>query len=204
MKLLSALVLSALFAAHTAFAAPLVGTTTTALPVDHATEVIAFDDQAASAFVTRTIGNVTFSSIDEILTIDSEYSDYYNTSGSGYLDNHRGYSAALRFDFEKTVSAFAFNWGASDTQWVLTAFDATGTVLDVLQATITNGSGAGDYIGLAHAGIAYATLTTNAPNDWIFIDNFTLAAEAPEPGSLALLGLALGAIALVRARKAIG
>lgn len=164
-----------------------------------------FDTSAQGTYASVGSGNLTVSGIGGAIRVADDYPNRYNGRGAAYLDNDAGRTSGFRFDFATLVSAFAFNWGASDVTWTLSAFDATGHLLESVLAPITNGSNAGDFIGLANAGIKYATLVSSSAGsqDWVFVDNVSFAAAAvPEPASIALIGLGLaGVVALRRRRK---
>lgn len=201
------LALAALTFAGSVLAAPIYGTSGMGAPsIPGATGVINFESQSNAAFSSLALGGVTFVGLTGNLRTDNSFANQYNGRGTRYMDNSAGQTNQIRFNFTGTLNAFAFNWGASDAQWTLTGFDAANNALESYNIPITGASNAGDFVGLAVNGMAYATLTTSSGNDWIFIDNFTIAAggaanEIPEPGSLGLLGLGLAALA-VRRRKA--
>jgi hypothetical protein len=170
------------------------------------TGIANFENNGIGTSSSVTSGILTVSGIDGPIRVADDYPNQYNGRGNAYLDNNQGGTNGFRFDFATIVGAFAFNFGASDNVWTLTAFDAAGHMLESVAAPITNGSNAGNYIGLADAGIQYATLTTSF-SDWVFVDNLVYAAAqtaaVPEPGSIALLALgAVGVIAMRRRRAA--
>jgi PEP-CTERM motif len=113
----------------------------------------------------------------------------------------------MRIDFSTSVSAFAFLWGASDNTWDLRAYDAGNNLIESLVIGAVFGSNAGDYFGIAAAGIAYATLTDRLDNiadgDYVFLDNFHYVenVSVPEPSSLGLLGVGLLAVGFGRRRQ---
>lgn len=179
---------------NAATASPIQGVSGSAAPtIAGQTAVITFDDQSDTSFASKTIGSVTFSGIGGLLRTSSAYAGYYNGRGAYYLDNDAGNTTGIRFDFATPVSAFAFNWGASDQAWTLSAFDAMGSLLESMTTPITQGSNAGDFIGIQTANIAWATLTTRSGGDWVFVDNLAIAqaatAAVPEPSTYALLAL---------------
>ena len=194
-----------LFAAS-ASATPLSGTDGSGNPpVPGATTTVDFDGQGNQTAASFTLGGVTISGIGGDLRIDNTFAGQYNGRGDHYLDNNAGGTNEIRFDFGGTVSAFAFNFGASDVLWTLSAFDSSSNLIESVNAPITHGSNAGEYIGLADAGIAYATLTASQGGDWVFVENVTVAGEnsnnVPEPATLALCGLGLAAIARSRRKS---
>ena len=127
---------------------------------------------------TYTEGNVTFSTEDGgPLRIYDHFN--YNTSGY-YLQNnsletsYQSLSSSLKFSFSSAVSVFGFNWGASNRQWYLRAYDSNNTLLETYNLPITTSANNGGYVGISGDSevISYATLMSTG-NDWIFIDNFT-------------------------------
>ncbi|MEO8937458.1 MAG: PEP-CTERM sorting domain-containing protein [Burkholderiaceae bacterium] len=206
MKLIIGAVALALLAGN-AVATPVSGTDGMGTPtIAGQTGIVNFDSTALATRSSLTSGAVTISGIGGSIRVANDYPGQYNGRGAAYLDNDQGDTNGFRFDFASIVNAFAFNFGASDNVWTLTAFDASGHVLESVRAPITNGSNAGDYIGLADAGIKYATLTTSS-SDWVFVDNFVYAAPlvrasaVPEPGSIALIGLGIAGVVAMRRRK---
>jgi hypothetical protein len=197
----------ALLAASIVHASPITGTSGFSAPVvPGATATVDFETQPNATFSSLTLGGVTVTGVTGQLSTSDQYANQYNGRGVRYLDNNPGgnYTNTIRFDFASAVNAFAFNWGASDEAWVLRAFDAGNNLLESFDLPSTFASNDGDYVGLATAGIKYATLTTNG-NDWVFIDNITTApatgGTVPEPPTLALLGLSLLGFAASRRRK---
>lgn len=177
-------------------------------PISHAAlnggTVIDFDDQAAADYIQLTIDDVTFSSVDSPFTIGADFNGSYNTGGGQSLFNGFDYvPLAFRFDFATTVTAFGFNWGAADFDWTLSAYDSADNLLDSQVIAPTFGSNAQEFFGIAAAGIAYATLSTNS-GDYVFIDNFTYAGDGgvdvPVPASAPLALLMLAGLAGVRRR----
>jgi hypothetical protein len=167
--------------------------------VSGTTTTITFDAQPDAIFSSLNLAGVTFSGIGGSLRTDNGYPDQYNGRGSRYLDNNAGLTNSIRFDFDNLVDAFAFNWGASNVQWVLTAYGISDDLIESFNLPITTSSNAGDYVGLANPGMAYATLTATQGGDYVFIDNFTVR-SVPEPSitlssAIAMLGL------LVRRRR---
>ncbi len=197
---------AALVACAAAQATPITGTSGLGAPiVTGATGVVTFETDAIGSYASLTDGTLTVSGIGGNIRVANDYAGEYNGRDTRYLDNSAGGTNGFRFDFSTTVSGFAFNWGASDVAWTLSAYDALGTLIETAVAPITGGSNAGDYFGLSAAGIKYATLTASSDGDWVFIDNIAYAAQAsndlPEPGSIALIGLALLGAGVARRRS---
>lgn len=160
-----------------------------------------FDATPAGTYTSLTFGNVTISSVGaDPFTVGTDYNGSYNTSGGQSIYNDFDYvPTAFRFDFASAVSAFAFNWGAADYSWTLSAFDALDNLLDALVIAPTYGSNAGEFFGIAAGGISYATLI-GPGGDYVFIDNFasTTVAPVPVPAGLPLLLTAFGGLMVLR------
>ncbi len=135
---------------------------------------------------TYTEGNVTFSSEDNgQIHINSSYDGRYNNTGDS-LQNHPYRSENLKFSFSSLVSAFGFNWGASDNLWDLKAYDSNNTLLETYTLPAVVNSNNGEYYGISSDSynISYATLidtNNHHTSDYIFIDNFTYLAT-PDDG----------------------
>jgi hypothetical protein len=190
-----------------AFATPITGTSASGPVVPGATATIGFEDQPIATFSSVTIGDVKFSGVGGSLRTTSTFVGGFNTKGTRLLDNNAGGTSGFRFDFTNPLSAFAFNFGASDNDWTLSAYSSSGALLESLTLARILGSNSGNYYGLADAGISYALLTSAIPNDYVLLDNFTIAeqpaaANVPEPASLALLGAGLAGVLATRRRKA--
>lgn len=168
--------------------------------------LIDFEAQATGTFTSLTIGNVTFStSGNQVGYVDSAFAGQYNTTGQSLKNSYEsGAFSSLRISFASAVSAFGFNWGASDQTWQLRAYDSGNNLLEGWPMPITSSSNAGEFYGIAYAGIAYAILDTTPVGDYIFVDNFRYAPASvgvPEPTTMLLLGLGLVGIAAFRKRS---
>lgn len=170
--------------------------------------IINFNSQVIGVYNILSIGDVTFSADPSTLRIQSTYAGQFNTTGL-YLDNNSNGFGSLTIDFTTSVNAFGFNFGASNTNWTLTAYDTHDNVLESTIIAETTGSNAGDFFGLATAGTSYAVLEMTGSynyggNDWILMDNFsynTQAAPVPEPATMVLLGLGLVGLAGIGRKK---
>ena len=155
--------------------------------------VIDFSNGAGTSGTgTYTEGNVTFSSEDGAqIRIDTNYEGRYNTTGHYFQNNCQPHSYciapligdSLKFSFSSPVSAFGFNWGASNILWDLKAYDSSNNLLETYTLPILGGNNNGEYYGISSDSdnISYATLIYQPAGDgtdWILIDNFTYLIES--------------------------
>jgi hypothetical protein len=157
------------------------------------TTVIDFESQANASFSSLTLNSVTFLGVDQNLRTDNRYATAsgntyvgYNCMGVRCLDNNTfgdasSFAKSIRFNFATPTEGFAFNFGASDSIWVLRAYNNANQLLGSVNIPAIQTSNAGDYFGLrfANSNISYATLIDSdlcnshcSWGDWIFIDNF--------------------------------
>lgn len=166
--------------------------------------VIDFTGVPTGSYSTDTFGNVTISATSGTYTISNQFAGSYNTTGEN-LQANQSSSESLRFDFASPVSAFGFNFGASDYTWNLQAYNASGAPLESYGISATKSVNNGAFFGLADPSISYATLTnTNSGLDLVTLDNFSSVTAPgnggsgpviPEPGSLWLFASGLLGIA---------
>ena len=163
--------------------------------------VITFETVTPGTYGSLALSGVTFSvASGTLITVNNAYAGSYNNTGQS-LQNIYSFGN-LTINFSPSVFAFGFNWGASDTTWTLTAFDASNNVLNAFNLPITHSSNAGEFYGLGGFGslIAKATLVGDF-NDYIFVENSTIAA-IPEPSTYAALaGLGVLGFAAYRRRR---
>lgn len=125
-----------------------------------------------SSFGSVVLNGITFSGVGGNLVADN-FPGLYNCQGPVCLGNNGGSTASFRFDFASPVNKFLFNYGATNQNWTLTAYNAGGQVLGTTQVSSINASNAGEYVGIqSNQGISYA-IFTHSGGDWILIDNFT-------------------------------
>lgn len=161
--------------------------------------VVDFESVGTVNVPSLSVGGVTFTGNTDI-EVDSDFAGNFNTRGLYHITNHGNDPTSFLFDFDTTVDAFAFMWGAADVVWNLSVYNGV-ALLETLAINPTYGSNAGDYFGIASAGITHATLvkSSGSGSDYVFIDNFTYSTSStstsvPEPASLALLGLGLAGL----------
>jgi len=168
--------------------------------------VIDFESPAAGTYTTLTLSGVTFTpDAGNLMWVDGAYIGQYNNFGAQSLHNNYDPQSfnTLTINFNGITSGFGFFWGASDSQWVLTAYDASSNPIESFALPITRSSNAGDFVGLLDPGIAWATLAGTG-TDYVFIDNLEFnptGTSTPEPGSLLLLGSAVLGLGGVIRRK---
>ncbi|HWU53895.1 MAG TPA: PEP-CTERM sorting domain-containing protein [Rhizomicrobium sp.] len=181
-----------------------------------------FESATPGNFVTQTYGGLTVTAINSLyanpasFSIANDYAGQYNTRGLQHISNFGDEFQELRFDFANPTSAFGFLFGASDSTWILDAYNSSNTLLDTFSIPATHASNAGDFFGLGGlGGASYATLTqvqdgayAGGGVDYVFVDNFTyeggkIERRVPEPLTVSIFGAGLaGALVLRRRRKA--
>lgn len=140
--------------------------------------------------------------------------NYYTNITSPYLSNgyfNNFYSGTLRFDFSEQIHAVGFWLGSTNNDWLFTAYDANGTVLDTQTFTAAGGSSEVFYgVAVNNSYIDYAIMTPvqGGVQDYIFLDNFMLGpadpappAPVPEPVSFILFGSGIAVVAGSRAKR---
>ena len=161
--------------------------------------VIDFESVAQANYNVLATSGVTITGSGGSGTFDitAALSGQYNASGNNLQNGTQG-ASVFSFQFAGAVSAFGFNFGASNEDWLLQAFDSSATLLDSWVLPQTWFSNSGDYFGIAANGITTVVLTqltnVNDPaTDHILLDNFSFVSGdvVPEPGILALLGVGL-------------
>jgi hypothetical protein len=157
---------------------------------------VGFDSLAPGTFASVTDGAVTISGLGPPITVGADQAGFYNTVGRSVTNGSDRDPDAFRIDFASPVTAFAFNFGASDSSWSLSAFDSNDNVVDTMVILPVLTSNAGDYFGLSGGDISYVILidmfTSSQIGDQVFIDNVTYVAgdsTIPEPATLAIWSL---------------
>lgn len=122
---------------------------------------------------TTTVGHVNFLGPRVYVDANTAIAGNYNTTGARYLTNGSA-TKVFSINFPSPVSAFGFNFGASDITWTMTAYDAAGNVVETMAIPATRGSNSGNYFGLSAPGIASVYLQQGAGlrlTDLVYLDN---------------------------------
>ena len=165
--------------------------------------IVDFDSLPTGLFASVGASGVTFTGVGAPLDIGSDFIGAFNTRGTQSLYNNFDLAPhTIEIAFDNPVSAFAFNWGASDNIWDMTAFDSADNILETSAIDPVFSSNAGDFFGIATAGIARILLVDRLdtiPNgDYVFVDNFTFAGNVspvPLPGAVWLMLSSIAALA---------
>lgn len=157
-----------------------------------------FENTAYGTYQSLTYGDLTITGQVNVVNLSAGY----NTSGTHALDNVNGNTTqTLVLTFANAVSAFALNAGAVSGPWAITANG---------QSVNYGGNGSDNtksYYGITGVGDFTTATVTFAPNDYLFLDNFTYkavgaAAAVPEPASWAMMIGGFGMIgATLRSRR---
>ena len=165
--------------------------------------VIDFESAAAGSYSSLTVGGVSFTTgAGTSLYVNTNYAGNYNTVGKSLANTYSGDAfGLLTLTFSAPTKAFGFNWGAADTVWTLSAYDASNNLLGSRSLDATRASNAGEFFGLGFASdIAYATIAGNR-SDYVFVDNLTLAAAVPEPSAYGLMAIGLAGLGFAARRR---
>lgn len=139
--------------------------------------LIDFESTAAGQYASLTIFDVTFSDPGgDVLDVDGDFAGLFNTRGSQSMSNDFDYVPdQFRFDFASPVTAFGFNWGASDNDWRMDVYGTDGLLESHIIPKVYS-SNAGDYFGAVVNGISYVILTdlkdSISNGDYVFVDDF--------------------------------
>lgn len=177
--------------------------------------VIDFAAMATGVYTSLTVAEVTFTALNGDLNVTDAWGGSYNTTGRHLADDYTNNASSIRFDFAADVTAFGFNFGASDSTWELAAFDADGVKLESMKLNKTYSSNAGEWFGIAANGISWATLSVidGCWDDYVMIDDFAYTggwtdggsnletSEVPVPAAAPLLAAGLGILGFMKRRR---
>lgn len=167
---------------------------------------IDFSSAPLGSFTSLDMGDVLFTASggDGTGFITDSLGGSYNTEGRNLQNGTRGF-LTLTLDFDFAVDAFAFNFGASNEDWQLSAYDSANNLLDSHILSQTWWDNDDEFFGIEFDGIASATLTqlthiNDQYTDHILLDNFTYveSTSIPEPSIIILMGVGLVGLGLAR------
>ena len=173
------------------------------------TTVIDFAGLSPWSGTSLTVGDVTF---DGIYGINNNSFDIRTIGGvwAEVLEANRWGATAIGFSFANAVSKFSFNTygNTPDANWVLDAFDASGSLVGTqTYGRITLGATLDTIaeISSTSANIVYATMSDLNPikdgGSILYVDNFTYTAPVPEPSTYALMLGGLGMVGFMAYRR---
>ncbi|MBC7784039.1 MAG: PEP-CTERM sorting domain-containing protein [Burkholderiales bacterium] len=175
---------------------------------------IDFESTTSGAYNATTIGNTTFTGLDGAYTIDTQYNGSYNINGLKSLHSIPGpppnftiLPSKIEMFFTLPVSAVAFNWGAADNVWQMSAYDSANALIETNLIALSPNSSVnnGEYFGVVSPDIKRIVLIDQKDaylnGDEVFIDDVTTSFEAlPEPSSAAVMVFGLAAYLMRRRR----
>jgi len=169
--------------------------------------LVDFSAVASGSYATLTTGNVSFSGNGTVF-VENTYGGLYNSSGKYLTNNVSGFTELL-IDFAAPVSAFGFNWGASNEDWTLSAYDSASNLIASYSVPMTEFSNAGDFFGIAASDISYARLTQatfeDGPVDYSLFDNLQYTTDqvsnVPELATWTMMLLGFSAVGFSMRRR---
>ncbi len=208
LKLSTGLVIGLLFfGASAANASPITLKTD---PVLSGASVIDFSSVPTGKYTSFTTDGVTFKANDGFAYVISNYSGSYGAVGQSIQNTYNGDGfGSITATFTDAVSFFAFNWGASDNQWTLSAYDGLGNLVESILPAITTGSNDG-FTGIKSGSAIIKSFTLSGPaSDYVFLDNLQFSESSgtggpsavPVPATLPLMLSGLGVLGFASRRK---
>ncbi|MFP5391815.1 MAG: PEP-CTERM sorting domain-containing protein [Gammaproteobacteria bacterium] len=175
--------------------------TSTAAPALAGAKVETFNGVASGTYATLQLADLKIKGNGGVMAVDSTWTAQFAKSGQS-LHNNNATPSSFDLVFNDTVTAFGIFAGAVNNSWTYSAYGANNQLLEsITTSAICCGP---IFTGISNS-IGIKRVTLAGGGDWAIFDDlyYTVKkADVPEPGSVALFGLAALGLAATRKRKA--